>query len=135
MKKLLTFMLLIAALILIGCSDNFSVEDLTGNWLMIRDDGEIAVGRAGGYRVMILNEDGTGLSGDTGWTDGVSPMTWEIRNGNHLYLIGNATLRLEIASYDNGVLKLEYLDFLPFTDTSIYIRVDYIELTDDMIQQ
>jgi len=137
MKKLLTLALVISALMLVGCNNNnFSVADLTGNWMMSRDGVEIAVGQfTGGYSVMILNEDGTGLSGYTGTPRRVGSLTWEINNGNHLYLTGgNTTLRLEIVSYDDGVLRLAYLDF-PAVDDSTYIRVDHIELTDDMIQQ
>ena len=125
---------------LVGCNSSsvnegpFTVEDLVGNWIGIRDDGEIAVSHTtDGNFVMILNEDGTGLRGNTGRPNGVSPMTWEIRNGNHLYDIGDRiTFRYIITLTDDGILRL--LDFyMPQLTFGIYIRVDYIEITDDMM--
>lgn len=140
MKKLLMLILLTSIFVLVfvlvrcGNDDNFSVEDLIGTWVMIYDD-EAAVSITGGNFVMILNEDGTGLDGDTGRPYGVSQITWEIRNGNHLYLTDESiTLRLKVASYADGVLHLTYLDF-PELIGSTYIRVDNIELTDEMIQR
>lgn len=144
-KNLLTIVVLIFVFVLVACdnsddlnafeiseyNDTFFVEDLTGTWLRIFND-RLDDDDHGGYSVLILNDDGSGLDGFTGMDFGITQINWEIKNGNHLYLTDTLGSIRRLITFNDGILMLTTLDYPKWYTT--YVLVDYIEITDNMVQ-